>query len=142
MKYETKEAAIRALYWLLTGLLFGTLLALLLVKPAHADEDTRHWTAGDTAFQAVFLVELAIDRGQTASINDHHLEEIGWARSFIGPHPSAGQINRYFATCAIVHTAIAYILPKPYRTIWQSFWVGVETNTIKSNVNVGISVRF
>ncbi len=179
---KREDAAIHAMHWLLTALLYGTLLALLLIPgkaraedmqalahetaermqqthphlsplPEGEDvksqsspatgEDKKSWTGGDTALQAAFLTALAIDRGQTVELRDRHLEEIGWARSFIGAHPSSGQVNRYFATCALAHTAIAYVLHKPYRTIWQSFWIGVEVDTIHSNsVNMGISVRF
>ena len=110
---------------------------------AHADD----WTTGDTALQAAFLTALAVDRGQSsegAQRRSHtlHVEEVGWARNFIGPHPTSGQVNRYFAACAVIHTAVAYALPKPYRTMWQSFWIGVEVDAINSNVNAGISIRF
>jgi hypothetical protein len=109
-------------------------------------EDENRWTTMDTSLQAVFLTTLAVDRGQTAEVSRHSRSqadtEVGWARSFIGPHPSTGQVNGYFAACALLHTAIAVALPKPYRTIWQSFWIGAEVNTIHNNVSVGIGVRF
>lgn len=185
------SVVLRAIFWIMTALLIGAVLAILLVRPAHASEcgmrsaecgvnnktetldsrdlaemkrleaivaekikfpspqssprrveDVNAWTAGDTALQAVFLTTLAIDRGQTVAGQEMKRDEVGWARHFIGSHPSSGQVNRYFATCAMLHTAVAIVLPKPYREIWQSFWIGVEVSTVDSNVNAGISVRF
>lgn len=100
------------------------------------------WTIGDSALEAVFLASLAVDRGQTNGAQDMGRKEIGWARHFIGEDPSSGQVNRYFAACAALHAAVAYALPKPYRTVWQSFWIGVEFKTIDSNVSAGIGMRF
>ena len=111
-------------------------------------EDENRWTTLDTSLQAVFLTTLAVDRAQSVygsqhpSPNGFRYEETGWARSFIGPHPSAGQVNGYFAAAALAHTAIAIALPKPYRTIWQSVWIGVEVSAIRNNISAGISVRF
>ncbi len=113
--------------------------------------NTNRWTAGDTALQALFLTTLAVDRAQTVSLRDHNLEEVMTARHFIGAHPSSGQANRYFATCALLHTTIAVSLPKEMeigsmtiypRAMWQSFWIGAEISTIDRNIGAGISVRF
>lgn len=112
-----------------------------------AEDDTKKWTAGDTALQMIFLTELDIDRAQSvyafspAHKNEH--EEVGLLRIVAGKHPTPRQVNFWCATSAIAHTAIAYYLPKPYRTIWQSFWIGVEVDVIHSTtVDAGISIRF
>lgn len=118
------------------------LLFLTFSLPCYASDDPYKWTPTDTALQVVFLTTLDIDRAQTAYGSKYRYEETGFARSYIGPHPSAGQVNGYFASCALLHTGIAYVLPKPYRTIWQSFFIGVEYNSIRHNINAGISVRF
>ncbi len=162
-RQERQAAAIRAMYWIMTALLLAV-LTLIIIMPAHAGEAEdrgQSWTAGDTALQAAVIATLAVDRAQTVYIATHGVTtetcysgssggcfekqeyyESGWARNFIGSHPTHGQVNRYFATAALLHTGVAYILPKPYRTIWQSFWIGVEAYTVQSNVNAGISVRF
>ena len=122
--------------------IFSFMLFFIIPVIAHAADDKFKWTATDTALQVVFLATLDVDRAQTVYGSKHHFEEVGFARSFIGPHPSSGRVNGYFATCAVLHTTVAYVLPKPYRTIWQSFFIGVETSSIRHNVNAGISVRF
>ena len=153
-------------------MMLGLVMLAILARPAQADDDVarakaavdriadlteeqlarkdRQWTVGDTALQALFLALLAADRGQTAyaaqnrfdvSRNMVH-EEVGLARHFIGGRPASGRVNRYFAACAVLHTAVAYALPTPYRTAWQSFWIGVEVQTVDGNVQAGVSVRF
>ncbi len=122
-----------------------------------AAKDVNRWTAGDTALQALFLTTLAIDRAQTIYTATHPIDgnrvrfEEGWARHFIGDHPSSGQVNRYSATCALLHTAVAIALPKEMkiggetiypRTLWQSIWIGAEISTIDRNISAGVSFRF
>ena len=128
-----------------------TLIALALVLLATEAHAFDKWTTGDTALQAAFLTTLAIDRGQTAygvhgkpAPNYHakYYQEIGFAQNFIGTRPTIRQVNQYFATCAVLHTGIAAMLPKPYRALWQTFWIGVEVGTIRGNVSAGVSVRF
>ncbi len=100
------------------------------------------WDTQDTVLQVLVVTSLAIDRHQTRQINSKGFEECGWARSWIGSHPSNKEIDTYFAGAAIGHTAISIILPKhwivgsydiPVRTIWQSFWFGVEFKTVRDN---------
>ncbi len=99
------------------------------------------WDSIDTALQATFLTTLMVDRGQ--SLTDvHKRPELGFARVFVGSDPSQRQLNQYFLGAALVHTGISVLLPKPYRTIWQSVWIGVEAETIRRNTVVGIGIRF
>jgi hypothetical protein len=114
-------------------------------------EDPSKWTAGDTALQSVFLLTLAVDRGQTAfAASDRNPtvrhEEVGWARHFIGEHPTASQVNKYFAACGAAHTGITHLLIKTghreWARLWQGVWIGAELNSIDTNVHAGISLRF
>jgi hypothetical protein len=95
----------------------------------------------DTALQVAFIGVAAVDRYQTANWDEEKYHEVGWARPFIGDHPKSGDVNRYFMLGVAAHTAIAVILPKPYRTIWQSFWLGVEVNAVHNNYQLGLSMR-
>lgn len=102
----------------------------------------KDWDATDTVLEALVITSLAIDRGQTDTIHRMRMEEVGWARTFIGSHPTHRQVNQYFATCAVVHTAIAIVLPTPYRELWQSVWIGIEVGTIHANNQIGIGIKF
>ena len=126
-------------------IMIAVVMFLILMAPSIArGEDNVKWTAGDTALQTLYLATLEVDRAQTTYYGSRpqQFTESGWARNFIGEHPTSGQANRYFAACAIGHTVIAAMLPKPYRTVWQSFFIGIEASAISSNVNAGISIRF
>ncbi len=61
---------------------------------------------------------------------------------FLGDHPSLGKVNSWFAGTLVAHTAVSYILPKPWRTIWQSVWIGIEGETVRRNYALGISVTW
>ena len=61
----------------------------------------------------------------------------------LGTHPSRDKIDLVFGGGILAHTAIAYLLPHPYRTYWQSFWIGVETEAVYANYyKAGIRFRF
>jgi hypothetical protein len=48
-----------------------------------------------------------------------------------------GKINRYFAGALIGHYLVARWLEKPWRNIWQSFWIGTEYNVVTHNKRNG-----
>lgn len=128
----------------LTTFLIGSLLCLLFPITVSAyDWQLKDWDKTDTTMQILFLSALSIDHKQTREIpgNPYH-EECGWAKNWIGRHPSKKKVDLYFLTSAVGHTAVSVILPKrwdvagidvPVRTIWQSFWFGVEVGTIGGN---------
>jgi hypothetical protein len=153
-RIDRDQTWIRIAYWILTTALLIAAAVVVLAAPARAEEslpatfsparseDLNAWTKTDTALQAIVLAELAVDRAQTREAQTRRQPELGWARTFIGTHPSHTQTDTYFAACALLHTAIAVALPKPYRTIWQGVWIGIEHEAISTNTNVGISMRF
>ena len=143
---QREQDAAESVYRFVLIIILIAALVFVITATSYAGDDARAWTKTDTALQAIFLLTLAVDRAQTEEFVRHPRsaanEEVGWAHHFVGAHPSVGQVNGYNAACALLHTAIAGALPKPYSTIWQSFWIGVEVNTVDSNVNAGISLRF
>ncbi len=145
---------------LVAGLVAAALILLILScgtanAAESANANTNRWTWGDTALEAVFVGVTAIDWDQTRQIANRHspfIYEDGWARSFIGSHPSIHAVNEYFAISIIAHAGIAYacgFVPEPYgsklRTVWQSFWIGVETDVTHTNrktYHLGVSMHF
>jgi hypothetical protein len=110
---------------------------MLVCGPAHADE----WTAMDTAFQAAFLSVLYVDYRQTMQMQT---PEVSWKEynSFLGDHPTKRDIGQYFAACAVLHTGIALMLPKPYRTVWQVVWFGAEYSMTRTNYRAGLRLEW
>lgn len=117
------------------------IFVLLVLALLGASYGAEKWTGTDTALESAFVLTMLIDRNQTMQAIDGGYEEVGWARHFIGSHPSEGRINSYFALATAAHAAIAYLLPQPWRLGWQSFWIGVEVNTIDRNREFGLGVK-
>ncbi len=108
--------------------------------------DLRRWTAADTALQATFLLVTAVDWAQTRSAHvgyegpDYPYEE---TNPFLGKHPSALRIDSMIAASMVGHTLVAYLLPKPYRTLWQLGWITVESATVvKNHYSAGVRIRW
>ena len=118
-------------------------------------EDDQKWTSVDTGLQATYTVLHVMDWTQTLRIaRDHktgHNARVGGEPYYeakidniIGKYPTKEKVDTYFMSTLILHSIISYSLPKPYRTIWQSFWIGVEYNQIQRNrdIGLGISLHF
>lgn len=59
----------------------------------------------------------------------------------LGKYPSKRDVNIHFARWLIIHPVISYLLPKPYRTIWQSVYIGYEYDVVQNNRRVGLGVN-
>lgn len=110
------------------------------------------WTTGDTVRQGIVTALLIVDWSQTHYMATHNcpsampncyvtFREDGNARAFVGSHPSVGQINNYFALAAVGHAAISYMLPRGWRDGWQYVWIGIETQTVRTNY-IGMKYGF
>jgi hypothetical protein len=101
---------------------------VLASATAHADR----WNAGDTAMQVTFTGITLLDWHQTL---------VGLDRGFAEVNPIMGDLGEgkippslYFPSLIAAHTAVAYLLPRPYRTAWQCVWIGVQAKTVYENV--------
>ena len=115
--------------------------ALLLAAPAAAQDDPaqaddRRWSALDLTLESACVVTLAIDWLQTRPMNDEELNPL------LGRHPSRTAVDVYFAGSALGHLAIAALLPRPWRTIWQATVVGMEIGVVSRNYFAGIKLGF
>jgi hypothetical protein len=100
--------------------------------------DNNKWTTQDTLLQLSFISDATIDWLQSRS----SLRRTETNPIFREDHPSKQKFDRYCSTGIILHTGISILLPKPYRTIWQCFWTGVEANAAFKNYNMGIKIKF
>lgn len=136
---------------------FCLLLIILLLfgcGQAEAENDKNAWTKLDTALQITYASFHCMDWAQTLHMarNPDKFEEGNpVVRAIIGRHPSEGDVNALLASTLVLHTAIAYWLPKeaiifrekvPARTIWQSVWIGIEATTVAKSTQIGIKIRF
>ena len=138
------------------------IVALLIALPSAASasdkSDNSKWTWEDSGFQVVYSGLLITDWTQTLHVarNDSPsscIDKDGVItcyvpfheqNSLLGEQPSKKRINTYFATNLILHAAISYLLPKPYRTLWQGVWIGIEYDVVSNNrkTGIGISLHF
>lgn len=115
-------------------------LLLVFAACAHAD-DKRKWTHTDTVLQIAYYTLHAADWLQTRYIAKHP-DRYYECNPIIGKHPGVGKVNTYFAVSAGINTVIPYLLPRPYRTIWQGGIIAVEVGCVASNARVGIKLQF
>jgi len=121
-------------------LLSSCLVVFLISSNGFAFDWKRNWSVQDSILQGSFILIASVDWLQTRYIATHpHFKE---SNPILGKETSLTKINSYFSICIIGQTLISYILPNPYRVIWQSFWIGFETNTIAYNYNAGIKLKF
>lgn len=99
------------------------------------------WTTTDKALEAVFVTATVIDWGQTLYIADHP-NQFDELNPILGKYPSRARVNIYFPVVLVAHAVISNYLPKPYRTIWQSFSIAVEVPVIGNNYALGIKLGF
>lgn len=99
------------------------------------------WDRNDTLLQATYLSLLVADRCQTVYIAKHP-DKFYERNKILGKHPSVGEVNSYFLGLAAVHTGIAYVLPQPYRKVFQYITIGGEAFTVTRNVVIGVKMSF
>lgn len=87
------------------------------------------WTKQDTALELAFAGAAAIDLRQTVDITANCEE----SNPMIGKCGNEVPPFAYFPVAIAVHAAIAALLPRTWRTVFQSFTVGLEVSTIASN---------
>lgn len=113
----------------------------LLFGAARADEQQLHasneWTWTDTTLQVTLGALLLVDSFQTVWIRQHGFLE---ANVLLGLEPSVSSIFRYTAAVLVLHTAIALVLPQPYRLAWQCIFLGIELGAVGYNVEVGVGL--
>ncbi len=117
-------------------------LALLVVEPVYASD----WSETDTAFQAALVAVSLVDWAQTIGFTQHPQCDatrcVYWMEMnpLLGSQPSRTQVNLMIPASILVHTGVAWLLPQPYRRIWQSVGITVELAAVGNNVRNGVSL--
>ena len=113
-----------------------------VAAPAHSSEKA-DWTWTDTGLQVTYLTLHTMDWTQTLHIarNPDKYYEMNQT---LGRHPSEGRVNSYFAATALLNTGAAWLLPKPWRTMWQVGFIVDRYAYVQHNrrIGIGISLHF
>lgn len=99
------------------------------------------WSEADKTREAVYLALHVIDWGQTRTIAKNPDKYYEY-NSIIGTHPTTGRVDGYMATSALLHVAIAAVLPSEYRAPFQYFTIGFKSSLVYHNFEAGINVSF
>ena len=108
-----------------------------LVLSAAVDERDPGWRWHDTALELVFAGVTTVDMLQTVSFRQNGTHEVN---PILGQYPSRLRVVGGIGLAVLGHAAIAYVLPRPWRTIWQTMWLGVEVDAVGHNVSAGIRI--
>lgn len=175
---KAERVLLKAAFFAAIALIIGTVFAVMAgsafpaeaqssalgTQPVALSTDPNRWTTFDTVMQIGVNALIAVDwmqtyraQGQRDRFGGYMYEETGWAKAFIGKHPSGGKINSYMAICSVAHPVISVLLPKetdpvkfygvtvipsiPARSLWQGVWFGIEADTVVRNYKVGIRIR-
>lgn len=111
---------------------------LLILFSASASAE---WTSADTTRQAIFTGVLALDWAQTRYIAKHP-DEFNEINTILGYRPTPGRVDGYFASSALIHVGISYLLPDRYRRVWQNVSIGFEAGVVARNYKLGVGFNF
>lgn len=115
------------------------LLAVLMLVglPARAADP---WSRADIIRETAVVTVSTADWLQTIELT----QRMGRPElnPLLGPHPTRGEINRYFAASILLHVAITRALPARFRPAWQYGSIGWELAIVGHNASVGIRVTF
>ncbi len=125
--------------------LAAAVAALLALAPS-ARADDRGWTATDTALEASFVLSMAADWSQTMAIARARPVQVDAStvvvteetNPFLGRRPSPARVTGWFAGLTALHVAVAPLLPRPWRTVFQVVPTVVELGYVGHNLGIGI----
>lgn len=119
----------------------GGILLSLCVLWSSAEAADWTWRTADTVREATWVTLHVVDWGQTLDIA-RQPERFHERNPFLGKHPSVGEVNAYASVWLLLHPTISFVLPPPYRDVWQYVSIGVTGSAVVMNFAVGLRVRF
>jgi protein tyrosine phosphatase len=100
------------------------------------------WTWEDTALEGTLYILSWMDMAQTLQMSRRYDEGYYEMNPLLGKHPSRAKIIGANVVGLSLHTYIATQMPKPHRTIWQGFWIGVEGDCVNHNLKAGLKLHW
>jgi len=99
------------------------------------------WEFTDYAFAGAALASLVVDWGQTRHIAknpDRFYEK----NQILGPKPSVGKVDAYFAGAMLSTVAVAHVLPRDYRRLFLAGTLSMELSVVEQNRSIGVKIEF
>lgn len=109
-------------------------ILLLIPSISFADD----WSSLDSTLQESYTLLHIADWKQTLEITKS--TEYEESNILLGKHPSADNINIYFAGTLFAHYQVSKAIKKPYRTYWQIAWILIELDCVRRNDRNGFVI--
>lgn len=106
-------------------------LLILVITAACSPQTTRF--VGRTALVASYAA-MACDWGQTRGQASRGWENHYEKNVILGPTPSPGEVDVYFASMAVVHGMIWYLMPDSVRPYYAGGLAAIQTRSVIRNV--------
>jgi hypothetical protein len=134
-RFDREERSRLRAAWTWTVLLIAW--ALLMVLGGTGCFANGGWTKHDTALEIAALSALAYDGAQTKDVTAAGKE----TNPMLGAHGENMSLPVYFAGAAVIHLAVALVLPNGWlRTAWQAGAAAYELDVIDTNYDNGYRV--
>jgi hypothetical protein len=99
--------------------------------------DPRRWTSFDTGLLVAELSLTTVDMGQTMRFTRRGVAE---QNALVGRHPGRNRVREIWLGSMALQTGGALLLPRPWRTVWQTAWVSGESFATLHNLRFGITI--
>lgn len=121
----------------ISGIVFMVLLPCCCSEPVLAQDK---WTKNDTIKEAAFLSLLYLEKCQRSYAQKHG--GMYMPNPLLGPSRSQSDVDKFMIGMAIIHPAVSYFLPRPYRDWWQYGTLIVSGTSIGGNMSLGVGFDF
>lgn len=94
----------------------------------------------DIVLEGASEIGLYAEWQQMRDVVRHPRTEIvcGVDEKIYGAHPRMRNVDAYFEAWLLVHPLVSYVLPRPYREIWQGGTIVFEFYVTRENASIGI----
>jgi len=100
------------------------------------------WTTVDTVWQSAYTLALIGDCAQSRDAANYYPYKYMETNPVLGEHPSKGRIDNVCLATAIGHLGISYLLPAPWRRVWQVGTTVVEVGVVIHQHSIGLKFQF
>lgn len=100
------------------------------------------WTWNNTVMQGAVIAVQAADWAQTRQFVDNKPGEgaIYETNRLLKKIP--GYVDLYFPATMLLNTTIAYVLPEPFRTMYQAGTLAFTAHLVGRNKSLGVKIKF
>ena len=100
------------------------------------------WTTRDTCLETACAAGITCEWAQMCSNASNGLVTCGIDAHILDANPPRRRINAYFIGWELAHPVISWVLPRPWRNVWQGATIAFEIAVHQHNAAVGCRIHF